>query len=137
MLFQLSIVLHIIGLTFLIGGLLIGLRVARMPTPNPELLKSIRFGYVLSGVFLVLVTGFYQLLNKGMSFYFTQGWFHGKFTAALILVAVAGILFTKFAKVEQSGQPLSRKFTAIMHSVIGVFFIAAVVLVVLGRSGLI
>lgn len=136
MLFQLSVVLHIIGFIFLVAGLLIGLRVARMSTPSAELLKSIRFGYILSGASLVLITGFYQILYHGFPYYMTQGWFHGKLTVALILVGLSGYLFGKFAEVERSGQPLARSFTAKMHAIIGILVLAAIAFVILGRGGL-
>ena len=127
MIFQISVVLHIIGFTFLVGGLLVGLRAGRLSKPPAELLKAIRFGYIVAGSFLVLVTGFYQLMSRGFAFYLSQSWFHGKLTAALYL-------FGKLAEVENTGQPLTRRFTAIMHSVIGLLLLAAVAEVILGRQ---
>lgn len=133
--FQLSIVLHIFGFTMLIGGMLIGLRAARMPNPSAELLKSVRFGYIVAGATLVLLSGLYQMLSLGFAHYFSQGWFHGKFTSAVLLLALAAFSFNKFQQVEKTGQPLSRKFTSLMHSAIGALFLAAIFLVIMGRSG--
>jgi uncharacterized membrane protein len=134
MLFQISIILHIIGFTFLMGGILVGLRAARMSNPPLELLKSIRFGYILAGSVLLLVTGFYQIIYHGFPYYMSQGWFHGKLTSGLLIVGLGLFLFIKFAQVEQNGQALSRKFTAILHSVVGLLFFATVALVILGRA---
>lgn len=105
-----------------------------MPNPPVEILKSIRFGYIVSGSTLVLLTGFYQIIYHGFPYYLSQGWFHGKLTSGLALVGLGLYLFVKFAQVEQTGQALTRKFTAIMHSVVGIIFLASVSLVILGRS---
>lgn len=137
MIFLISIVLHILGLIFLVGGLLIGLRAARMSNPPSELIKSIRFGYILSGITLVLTTGFFQIFYHGFPYYMSQGWFHGKLTAALLLVGLSAYLFIKFAEVERSSQPLPRSFTAKMHAIIGILVLASIALVIFGRPGLV
>lgn len=131
--FQISLILHILGFTFQTGGLLVGLRAARMSNPPAELLKSIRFGYILAGSLIVLVTGFYQTLYLGLPYYLSLSWFPGKLAAGLLLVALGLFMFLKFAQVEQSGKPLTRKFAAILHSVLGALFLANVALVILGR----
>jgi len=121
----------------LIGGILVGLRAARTSPPPAELLKSIRFGYIVAGGTLTLVTGLYQLLWLGPHYYFSQGWFHGKLTAAILLFGIAGYVFVKLSKVEKSGVPLLRKDTVLLHSAVGILFLLAVLLTVLGRQSLI
>ena len=131
--FKISLVLHIIGFTMLMAGIFLGLRAGRESSPSAPLLKSIQFGYLLPGTILVLLSGLYQFFFYGAGYYFSQGWFHAKFTFALILVAAGLWLFTALSKVQNSGVALTRKTTAIMHSVVGVLFFAVVAAVIIGK----
>lgn len=134
MIFKISLILHIIGFTLLMAGLFIGIRSARCKQPAAELLKSIRFGYLLPGILLVIVSGFFQFFYHGAGYYFSQSWFHGKLTVGLLLVAIACWLFVKISAVEITGQALDRKLSAIMNSAVGILFVSAISLVLLGRS---
>ena len=137
MLFYFSVILHIFGFTMLMGGIFVGLRAARMTSPPVELLKSIRFGYIVAGETLVVITGIYQMVWAGLPYYFKQGWFHGKLSVAILLLGTGMYVFKQIKNVEKSGTPLSRRMSGILHSVAGILFLLAIVFTILGRAGLI
>jgi uncharacterized membrane protein len=133
MAFKLSLVIHIIGLIMLMAGIMLGLRAGRDEKVNPSFLKSIQFAYLLPGVVMVLATGFFQFFFHGPAYYMTQGWFHGKLTAGLLTVGLGLLVFSKLSKVQQSGLPIKRSTSAILHSISGLLLFASVALVILGR----
>ena len=136
MFFNLSLTIHIFGFTMLMGGMFVGLRAARLDNPSAELIKAVRFGYLLAGSLLVFVTGLIQIFDRGFSFYMKQGWFHGKLTLGLLLIAAGLYFFIKLGSVQKSRNPLTRRFTAIAQSVIGVLFLLTIISVIFGRTGM-
>ena len=88
-------------------------------------------GYVLGGSVVVLLTGLYQLFYRGLAFYFSQGWFHGKLTLIVLLIAVTVLAFADVNKAKR-GVTLNRGKVAAMHGLAGLALLGIVFLTILG-----
>ncbi len=81
-----SLSLHVFGIALWIGGLIFVLTLAGQV--SAALLRKAMFKVVHPGMGLVLVTGVYQLLTRGMKFYMSQPWMHTKLTVVIILIVL-------------------------------------------------
>lgn len=132
--FKISVALHIIGFIMWTGSLLISSRIIALSAKNNQIAsvsawtKKITFGWMLPGLFLTIITGTYQLLSRGMSYYMTQGWFHGKLTLALILV-VASVLMIKVV----SNPTKESKLPMAIHGTAGLCMFLIVFLTIIGK----
>ena len=103
---RISLALHIIGIVFWLGGLILLPRVMKgvegIPQPGASLpmqLKRVFFGFVLGGFGLSLVSGVYQFfLGGGFAVYMKHGWFHGKLTLVAVLLAATLFLAMEIKK---------------------------------------
>ncbi len=131
---KISIALHIIGFIMWTGSLLISSRIIALSSKNNQLAsvsawsKKIVFGWMLPGLILTLLTGLYQLIYKGVGFYMTQGWFHGKLTLAIILF-VASILMIKLVRNPSK----ESKLPMVIHGVTGLCMFLIVFLTILNK----
>lgn len=129
---QISLALHIVGIVFWVGGLLILTRFAQIfsqPGDANEksraVLRKSWWLYVIHGVGFTLLTGFYQLYSGGIGNYMKQGWFHTKLTFVL-LIAVATIMFgLQMAKISRS-EAVSSKSLRIIQILAAVSFVVIV-----------
>ena len=131
---NISLALHIIGIVMWTGSLIVASRIIALGVNSANdnsaaWLKKIFFGWTLSGLALVTLTGFYQLMvGGGPAVYFKQGWFHGKITLVIVLYIVT-FLFAGFLKQAQK-----KSSTAMMiHGLTGLCLILIVFLTFLGR----
>lgn len=132
-----SLAIHIIGIVFWTGGLLITIRFLRLgsvTTPAADTVTTIRKTwqlYIIHGLGLTLLTGLFQLFYGGVGTYMKQGWFHGKLTLVIILVVatvICGIEVKKLAegKLTSAGRlRLVQILTAL--SLIGIVFLTKAV----------
>jgi len=134
MILNLSLALHIIGIVMWTGSLIVASRIIALGVNNANdnsasWLKKIFFGWTLSGLVLVTLTGLYQLIiGGGPGVYFKQGWFHGKVTLVIVLYIVT-FLFSRFLNQEQK-----KASTAMMiHGLTGLCLILIILLTFLGR----
>ncbi len=131
---KISIALHIIGFIMWTGSLLISSRIIALSAKNNQLAsisawsKKIVFGWMLPGLVITVLTGTYQLMSKGMGYYMTQGWFHGKLTLAIILF-VASILMIKVVKSPQANS----KLPMVIHGIAGICMFLIVFLTVINK----
>lgn len=108
---QWSFAIHLIGIVMWLGGLLMLTRFARIAgdpalASNPPFVKVMRkswFIYVVQGLAITVLTGFYQLFaGAGPGFYLKQGWFHGKITLVLVLIVATAMLGFEIKNISES-----------------------------------
>lgn len=140
-----SLAFHIVGMIMWVGALLIMTRMLRGFAENPSstfgdqglplraVIKRTWVGFGLGGMGLSLISGTFQLLNRGMSFYMSQGWFHGKLTFIVILLVVTLIVHRNVLSVANGGG-VTRKTIGMLHGLSGLSFILIVFLTILGRG---
>ncbi len=115
---NISFAIHIFGLVFWMGPLIL----------LPALLKSgangegvqqyvnrSKKGFMIPGLFMVLLSGVYQIVVGGVSTYMSQGWFHGKLTLVLFLFVLTWLLWRELGKF-QKGVELSRPLLILVHA---------------------
>lgn len=134
MILNLSLALHVIGIVMWTGSLIVASRIIALGAKNANdnsatWLKKIFYGWTLSGLVLVTITGLYQLMvGGGPGVYFKQGWFHGKITLVIVLYVVT-FLFAQFLNQKQK-----KPSTAMMiHGLTGLCLILITLLTFLGR----
>lgn len=134
---KISVAIHIIGIVMWLGGLLVLTRIFKLFTssnsfgqPLSGVMSRIFFGYIIPGTILTVCTGLYQLSYAGMAAYMSQGWFHGKLTLVLILLAVTAICFQSLRK-ARSGATLSRGMVGALHGLVGLTLLVGVFVTVL------
>ena len=138
-LMSLSFSFHIIGIVMWLGGLLLITRfISILPEGEvaPEIgagVKKMFYGWVMGGLALVTITGFYQFLSIGAGFYMKQGWFHAKLTLLIGLYLVS-FLTMKKVKVVSEGMNLHPKKVMALHGITGLCLFAMVMLTFLGRA---
>jgi len=91
--------------------------------------KRAFFGYVVAGLVISTLSGLHQWASGGFADYMKQGWFHGKLTLVMILLAVTGMLFVQVGK-AQTGQS-NRKLLMAIHGIaalclVGIVFLTKV-----------
>ena len=139
--FKISIALHIIGIVMWMGGLMVLTRFLKIATEGPQsnpafgaMARRIYFGFGVGGCVLTLLTGLYQLISRGASFYMSQGWFHGKLTLVLLALIVTVIIGTLVSAVN-AGRTISKGKVAATHGMIGLVLLLVVFATILGRAG--
>lgn len=136
---QLSIAFHIIGFVLWVGGSIILARALAVAVaegsdaPVRNWAWSGFVGYIVPGAILTLVTGIYQLLTRGMPFYFAQGWFHAKLTLVLVMLVGTLILGIK-AKAMSRGELVKKGALMAVHGIAALMLIGGVLLTILGRA---
>lgn len=139
-LWSLSIGLHIVGFLLWGGGLMF---LTRMLIPfvkgesgSPGLIAALRrsyIGFVLVGCALTIFTGMFQLISRGLPFYFAQGWFHGKLTLVVVLLIATVVAHAQLAKLER-GALLSKVQVIAVHAIVASTVVATILLTILGRG---
>lgn len=124
-----SFAIHIIGIVLWLGGLFNVTRFAGLAAePGASLgqsyakvLRKSWFVGVIQGLALTVLTGLYQLFaGAGLGVYFKQGWFHGKVTLVLVLVAATVMLGFEIKKIGESQAPHAGRLRVVqMLSMIG------------------
>ena len=128
-----SVAIHIIGIVFWMGGLLMLTRVmAVAESPTPALIRGVKrlwMGYTLPGLLIVVISGVYQLLFRGLSFYFGpgQGWFHSKLTGIVVLIVITALL-AKQVGIFCKGEKPSRKALGAFHGISALLLVILVLL---------
>lgn len=136
---QISLALHIIGIIFWVGALMIiptFLRSVKIGVdPQAKIVgasRSAMFGYLLPGVLITVLSGFYQVSVNGAAYYFKQGWFHGKLTGVIILLIATGLLFAEIRRLSQ-GLDVRAARLGMIHGIAGLAFLANIFLTILMR----
>lgn len=122
-----SLAIHVIGVVFWLGGLIVLTRLLKMTLADSALPDAARvqvagmvkrgyFGFVVAGLVLSLLSGLYQLAMNGIGFYMSQGWFHGKLTLVIVLLA-ATIVFGKQVKSAAAGAPVKAGTVGMIHGI--------------------
>ncbi len=91
------------------------------------------FGFTVGGLIVTLLTGIFQLMTRGMSFYMKQGWFHSKLTCVLVLIVISTLLYFELSKAAK-GQLLRRGRLCALHGITGAMLVAIVFLTIFGRG---
>ena len=132
---QISIAFHLIGIVFWAGGLVLLARMLALTSGSGDAAAKavgrLWKGYVVPGSIVALATGVYQLMVKGLGFYFAQGWFHGKVTAVLVLLAVTVVTGFEVGKAAKGGVPNAKKLNA-MHGIAALLFVVIVIMTEIG-----
>ena len=116
---SISLSFHIVGLVFWAGGLIFLTRILKglseaMHVPTAVLLKRCYFGFVIPGLVMGTASGIYQLLYKGLNFYFKEThWFHAKATLLIVLYVVTALVGTEIAKAAKGEIPSRGKVGAL------------------------
>ena len=90
-------------------------------------------GFVVGGMVLATLSGLHQLGSRGMSFYFSQGWFHTKVTLLIVLYVIT-VLVGFALKGAKDGQTISRQKGVVLHALCSLILIGIVFLTMLGRN---
>jgi putative membrane protein len=106
---------------------------APMSADFSKMLKRIYFGFGVGGCVVTLLTGIYQLLARGMQFYMSQGWFHGKLTLVLVAIIITVVIGT-LVKAVSAGRSVSAAKVGAMHGIISLILVLAVFSTILGRQ---
>ena len=139
-----SLAVHIIGVVFWLGGLLVLTRLLKMSvaegalpdgarTSVAQMIKRGYFGFVISGAVLSLGSGIYQILERGFGFYMAQGWFHGKLTLVIILLVVT-IVFGAQVKGAAAGRSVKPGLVGMLHGVTSASLVLIAFLTLVGRG---
>lgn len=134
---KISLALHLIGMVMWVGSLLVLTRLFKLFTAagaqQPDvvaLIGRLFFGYAVPGLVLSTVTGLYQMGYVGFGVYLSQGWFHGKLTFVLLMLAVTALCFVNLHKVR-SGAVLSRGMVGALHGMVGLTLVVVVFMTVI------
>jgi len=130
---RVSFAFHLLGIVFWIGGLLFASRIIKIAATDSDsaglkiLAKKTLFGYIVPGLIVTLLTGFYQFLSVGSQVYMKQGWMHAK----LLLVAV--LLWSTFSLAMAlnnfiSGSQFSAKTGTVHHGIVAAGLLAILIL---------
>ncbi|MCB9030264.1 MAG: CopD family protein [Deltaproteobacteria bacterium] len=128
-----SFALHIIGIVLWMGALFAVAQILKIGSEESlsaamqKLLKKVWVGYMVPGVVLVLLTGFYQFAVGGIGVYMKQGWMHAKLTLVVLLLIVTALSFIQTQKIF-SGERASRKVVSLVHAVSGFVLLVVVFL---------
>ena len=147
MLLQVSFAIHILGIIFWTGGLIVLSRFLRVFVSDPtcaslgdmqreKLLgasKSILNGFIFSGCALTLLTGLFQLGTLGLAYYAKQGWFHIKLTFVLVIIGITIYTAMQVGKAFR-GESLSRKALGMIHGGTAGIVLIILMLTYLGRT---
>lgn len=139
-----SLAIHVIGIVFWLGGLLVLTRLfkqlvltgglpdsARLETA--KIIKRSYMGFVMPGIVLALGSGIYQLLERGMGFYMAQGWFHGKLTLVLVLL-VASFVFGAQVTGATNGKPVKAGVVGMIHGLTSAGLVLISFMTLVGRA---
>jgi len=140
-----SLSFHIIGIVMWVGGLIILTRMLTLFSSNSPSSKSngcsdearkitrrLYLGWVLPGFVIVVFSGMYQLGVRGMAFYFSQSWFHGKAALVLVLFFLT-ILVGKVVKNVSENVVISKKMVMSLHGLSALILVAVVFITFHGR----
>ena len=90
---------HIIGIVLWLGGLIVLSRFLSIFTEagggnekSKSLSLKIFYGWVVGGFVIAVFSGLAQIYQGGISYYFSQGWFHTKITLVVLPIIVTGAL---------------------------------------------
>ncbi len=139
-----SLAIHVIGVVFWVGGLLVLTRLLKMSsvegalpdaarTEVGKMIKRSYFGLVIAGVVLSLASGVYQILERGIGFYMAQGWFHGKLTLVLILLVVT-VVFGAQVRNAASGKAVKPGVVGMLHGITSGVLVVVAFLTLVGRG---
>lgn len=139
-----SLAIHVVGIVFWVGGLLVLTRMLKLSsvegalpdgarTEVAKMVKRSYFGLVIAGVVLSLVTGVYQILERGIGFYMAQGWFHGKLTLVIVLLVVTAV-FGVQVRNAASGKPVKPGLVGMMHGLTSGILLVVALLTLVGRG---
>lgn len=125
-----SLAFHVLGLVMCFGGLLVVSRVMAIAQNNSSsefaidyraLLKTYKI-WTLGGLGILLASGLYQLISRGVNYYMSQGWFHGKLTLVLVLIIVVFYMLNLVKRVVDGYEVGKSKFMAV-HGIVGLILI--------------
>ncbi len=135
-----SFAVHIFGIVFWVGGLLFLTRFLKKLVPprleDKELVGFARIswnGFILPGAAIALASGLYQLFLMGISYYMKQGWFHGKLTFIIVLLAVTAIVGFEVRKVGSGATPSVKRLGA-CHGLTSALLVLTIAITYLGRG---
>ena len=131
---NISITLHIFGLIMWMGSLLLVSRILALSAKNGDSLdqawpKKILFGWLVPGMVITIVTGLFQASVTGFSYYFKQGWFHGKLTLVIVLTIISLIFIKQFLSSK-----LSFKSLMMTHGLSGLCLLIIIALTIMGTN---
>ncbi len=137
-----TLVFHLIGLVFWIGGLLIATQVfaqhSREAAPEArEALARIE-GRLLRamanpGALLTVLTGIILILSN-RSYYLHASWLHAKLALVLLLMGLHGVVLSRSRAVLGRGIDFERRTWITLHGTIALVFIGILVCVLPGQA---
>jgi len=134
-----SIGFHVVGLMLWVGGLIC---VSRMLIPFAKgesasagvvaALNRSMHAFIYPGFLITLLSGLYQLFERGASFYMKQGWFHTKLTLVVVLVVLSVMVAGQISKLLR-GAALNRGTVVAIHAATASVVVIVVFLTTVGR----
>lgn len=129
---SISLAFHVIGLVMCFGGLLVVSRIMAIASESGNFEFAIDYKSVLKtykiwtigGLGILLASGLYQIIFRGVKYYMSQGWFHGKLTLVIVLIAVIFYMLSLVKRVAEGYQVEKSKFMAV-HGIAGLILIVA------------
>lgn len=128
---QISLAFHIIGFVLWAGGLMLLTRILSLGIKNnvpvTPLARRLMLGYIFPGLVISLLSGLHQLSVKGLSFYFSQGWFHTKLTLVVLLFVATVLTWVEIQR-ALSGMTARKGILGASHGLAALALLGAVFL---------
>lgn len=136
---QYSLAFHLVGIVLWLGGLIILPRIMSVMNNEgaqaaglPRIVRRVWFGFIIPGLVITLLTGGLQLSLGGVDVYMKQGWFHGKLTFVMLLLAATVITGLEVSKANHK-VALSPGKLHMAHGIAALSLILIVLLTMVGR----
>ncbi len=136
-----TLVFHILGLVFWIGGLLIVTNLLAQHTQeaSPEArqalgrleMKLLR-GMANPGALLTVITGL-MLIFLNRSYYLRAGWLHAKLALVAVLLGLHWVVFSRTKSFVVGRIELQRRDCMTLHGAIALIFLGILILVLPGQ----
>lgn len=132
-----TLVFHILGFVFWIGGLLIATnmlgRHAQASSPEVraafgDMEMTLLKGMANPGALLAVITGVVLILTN-RSYYLRAGWLHGKLVLVAVLLILHGVVFSRAKQFIAGRVEVQRREWMTLHGAIALIFLGILVCV--------
>jgi protoporphyrinogen IX oxidase len=136
-----TLVFHMIGLVFWIGGLLIVTITLARHAQEPSLDARLAFGKLekklmnvmaTPGVFITVISGVI-LIATNPSYYLHAGWLHAKLALVVVLIGLHWVVHTRTKSFAAGRIELQRRECITLHISIALLFVGILILVLPGQ----